>query len=325
MIKKLKRKPVIIGIISFIAIALALAFTIPAFAAGGSPPSAPTFAPDKNFTVVQGTINKIDSGQIEINIPNSTNPVILGLDSNTNFAMHGVDWFNPAVLAGKPVTAIYKNNQSVTPPVASQIMINMPKPPEILPKPPVDPNISKVQGTLIVNGDGSITIGDVSGIKLDSNTNLTLHGLISLASGANKNAAAIYNEQTKLAMQVMVNIPDMSTATKPTTPAPPWPFPGKDRMPPIQNTSWVQGTLKVNSSDSITLKTPKGTEINLALDTNTTLTLHGYTSLSDADGKTAMAVYKNNQTGTPVASMINVNMPQLPIKASGPRPTLKFQ
>jgi hypothetical protein len=309
MIKIFKRKPIIIGSIILVVIALAAAFTVPALAFGKMSANA-AFAPDRNMTMVKGTVSSISSSQIVIDTTETPNQVTLALDSNTNFSMHGVDWLTPDALAGKTVTAVYKNNQTATPPVASQIVIDMPDKAGILPKLQTVQSIAKVDGTLSVSDDGSVTIGDISGIKLDGKTTLTLYGLTSLKEGSGKNTAAVYNSDTKVAVQVSVNMPAGPAANKPMMPFPPRPFPKNDGTAQIQGFTRLLGTLTVNDDGSIKITPENGTETSLVLNTETVLTLHGYTSLADASGKTATAVYDNTQNETLVALMVGVNMPQ---------------
>jgi len=127
MIAKLKRKPVIIGILSFIAVAMVAGFAVPAIAAGAAPPWAPKAGVNANVTVVQGTSFTITGATIMINTSSGTVP--LGIGPSTNFNAHGNGWLPTGGLTNEPVTAVYKNPQTVTPPVASQIMINMPPKP----------------------------------------------------------------------------------------------------------------------------------------------------------------------------------------------------
>jgi len=322
MIKKLKRKPIIIGSIIFIVIALVAAFTVPALAAGKMSVNAIP-VPDKNITMVKGTVSSINSSQIVINTTGTPNQVTLALDSSTNFSLHGIDWLTPDALAGKSVTAVYKNNQTATPPIASQIMIDMPDKAEMLPKLQPVQNMANVQGTLSVNNDGSITIGDISGIKLNEKTTLSLFGLTSLKEGTGKNGTAIYNTDTKVAVQISVNMPAGPAVNKPMMPFPPRPFSKDEGTKLVQSITKVFGTLTVNDEDSVKITPSNGTEVNLVLDANTALTLYGYISLVDASGKTAVAVYDDSQSGTPVALLVGVNMPQqeMPMmKGAGPMP-----
>jgi hypothetical protein len=322
MINKLKRKPIIIGVIVLVVIALAAAFTVPAFAFGKMSANA-AFAPDRNITMVKGTVSNINSSQIVIDTAETPNQVTLALDSNTNFSMHGVDWLTPNALAGKPVTAIYKNDQTATPPVASQIIIDMPDKAGTLPKLQPVQSIAKVDGTLSVSDDGSVTIGDISGIKLDGKTTLTLYGLTSLKESSGKTATAVYNGDTRVAVQVSVNMPAGPAANKPMMPFPPRPFSKNDGTTEIQSFTRLLGTLTVNDDGSIKITPANGTETSLVLDSETVLTLYGFTSLADASGKTATAVYDNSQSGTLVALMVGVNMPreELPMmKGFGPMP-----
>jgi len=121
----LKRKPVIIGLIALAVVALVVPVAFVSAA-----PSNPTSRPGSNITTVQGVISSITSTEIVIKTTASDgtpSQLSLAIDGNTNFNIHGIDWLSGS-LNGKTVSAIYKNNQTVTPPVASQITINMPKP-----------------------------------------------------------------------------------------------------------------------------------------------------------------------------------------------------
>ena len=162
MISKLKRKPVIIGIICFIVVALVLGLTVPAMAAG-SPPWAPRAGGNKNNTVVQGTITALSSTSITIT-PTSGSAVTLTLNSSTNFNIHGNSWLTSAPLIGDSVTATY--NQTVTPLVASQVMINMPAVTPNTVNPPANRNFARAQGTISTLGT---TTGSIMSITLTSN------------------------------------------------------------------------------------------------------------------------------------------------------------
>jgi len=317
MIAKLKRKSVIIGIIAFIVVALAVALAVPAFAAGGTP-SSPPGPQGKNFTTVQGTITSIGSGKIVIATTGTPGSVTLSMDDSTNLSVHGGVWSNLSELNGKPVTAIYKNNQTGTP-VASQIMINMPKPIASA-RPPVDSNIARIQGILKVGDDGSISVGDVSGLKLDKNTNLTLFGFSSLKAADGKQANAVYNKQTNKVLQLMVNMPAPGTDKLPVMPRP---APGDTKNRPDKNIIRVQGTFTLSSdAKSVNITPPNnGTPVTLLLGDKTVLTLHGYSSLADAGGQTVMAVY--DKTTAPLAAgMIMINMPQPAFNGAGPKPNM---
>ena len=101
---------------------------------------------------------------------------------------------------------------------------------------PTNGNFARVQGTLTVNADGSITITPTNGnsaaatLTLGPNTNLTLHGITSLSNANGKAASAIYDSQSKVANQVTVNMP---------TPNMPKPKASKSRYgPPMSAPYW---------------------------------------------------------------------------------------
>ncbi len=162
MIAKLKRKPVLIGIISLIVVALVVGFTIPAMAAV-SPPRTSGAGGNKNTTVVRGTITSLGSTSITIT-PTSGSAVTLTLNSSTNFNIHGNNWLTSASLVGDSVTATY--NQTVTPLVASQVMINMPAATPNTRNPPTNSNSARAQGTISTLGT---TTGSTISVTLTSN------------------------------------------------------------------------------------------------------------------------------------------------------------
>jgi len=148
----LKRKPVIIGLIALAVVALVVPVAFVSAA-----PSNPASRPGSNFTTVQGVISSMTNTGIVITTTASdgtTSQVSLAINENTNFNIHGIDWLSGS-LNGKTVSAIYKNNQTVTPPVASQITINMPKP--TAPATSVIKN-GAVQGTIASINSNTMTI-----------------------------------------------------------------------------------------------------------------------------------------------------------------------
>jgi hypothetical protein len=150
----LKRKPVIVGLIALVVIAI----VAPVAIVSAAPTSSPQLSrPGSNFTSVQGVISSITSTGIVITTTASngtTSQVSLAINENTNFNIHGIDWLSGS-LNGETVSAMYKNNQTVTPPVASQITINMPKP--TAPATSVFKN-GAVQGTIASINSNTMTI-----------------------------------------------------------------------------------------------------------------------------------------------------------------------
>jgi hypothetical protein len=149
----LKRKPVIIGLIALAVVALVVPVAFVSAA-----PSNPTSRPGSNITTVQGVISSITSTEIVIKTTASDgtpSQLSLAIDGNTNFNIHGIDWLSGS-LNGKTVSAIYKNNQTVTPPVASQITINMPKP--TAPAASALKKGAMVQGTIASINSNTMTI-----------------------------------------------------------------------------------------------------------------------------------------------------------------------
>ena len=138
---KIQRKFIFIGILSILVIALVAVFAIPTIAAGPFP-WGPGDGANKNMTSVQGTITAISSDSITIG------GTVLGLNSSTNFTIHGNSWVGGGSLLNEPATASY--DKTVTPPVASQVMINMPTPAPGTGKPQPNKNLGTVQGTLTV-------------------------------------------------------------------------------------------------------------------------------------------------------------------------------
>lgn len=153
MINFLKRKPIIIGLIALAVVALVVPVAIVSAAPANS-----SSRPGSNVTVVQGVISSITSTGIVITTTASdgtTSEVSLAIDSNTDFNIHGVDWLSSS-LNGKTVIASYKNNQTVTLPVAGQITINMPKP--TVPATSITRMGMMVQGTIASITGNTLTI-----------------------------------------------------------------------------------------------------------------------------------------------------------------------
>ena len=193
---KLQRKLILIGIPSIIVVALVIVFAIPAIASGSFsfPPWGP--GPNKNMTVEHGTITALTPNSIKIG-----NYAALSFGPKTSFTIHGTgqSWFSVLVssdlgsLVGEPATATYNN--TVTPVVASQVMINMPTPGPG--KPPPNKNLASVQGTITSVGVGTIdiTFTEPSSITLGMPTNTavtilyntsipyTIQGLMSTRNG----------------------------------------------------------------------------------------------------------------------------------------------
>jgi hypothetical protein len=89
-------------------------------------------------------------------------------------------------------------------------------------------------------------------------------------------------------------------------------FPWGPKAGVNKNVTVVQGTIASLTSTSITITEAGGTSVTLALDSSTNFNIHGTDWIGSADltGKTVTAVYKNGQTGTPVASQVMINMPE---------------
>jgi hypothetical protein len=177
-------------------------------------PAAPGTPPTQKGTSVQG----VATGSISITPSNGSAPVALSMPTGN-------------------VTATYMSSGTNTG-TLERLMVNIPRP--IGPstgqgKGPVNGNLARVQGTLAVNPDGSITIKPTNGaavtLTLGPNTDLTLHGLTSLSSANGKTASAIYDSQSKVANQVMVDMPKLNMPMplpfRPGTPG----FPDRAKTP----------------------------------------------------------------------------------------------
>jgi hypothetical protein len=234
MLSKLRRKPVLIGILSFIIVALVAGFAIPTFAAG-SPPFGPRNGGNKNVTVVQGTIaiGGLTPTTITINKGgNASTQVTLTLNSSTNFNIHGTGWFSYSSLANgtTPVTAAYNSNQTAPPltgPVASQVTINMPVPAPGTGNPPTNVNLARMQGTIALGTPGTIII-----TFTEPSTALTL--------GANKAVTILYNNSSPYAIQGLMSA-GPGTTTTPARPTPTLP----------KNLAAVQGTIALGTPGTI--------------------------------------------------------------------------
>lgn len=334
MIAKLKRKAVIIGFLCTIAVILIAVFAVPAIAA-----NAPSQKADVNrgITTVQGTIAGINSSSITIKTSgNPSSLVTLGLTDKTNFNIHGNAWLNSASLVGNNVTAVYENNQTVTPPIASQVSINIPalapipapvtpgiKPQVPGPLLPTVRNIATVQGALKVNSEGTIMItparGDQVGpLKITDNTSVDIYGATLTQSGSkfiasftlSGNATANYNTDTKIANQVTINVPPPVERSNILTPAP-----GSGNFSTVRTIAMVQGTIAINPNGTITVTPAKGTAVGpLTLDSTTRIEMHGAALSLNGTKITAsitfsgtVSVTYNNQTN--VASQITFMAP----------------
>lgn len=215
---KIQRKYILIGIISVLVVALVAVFTIPALA-NGSPPWGPRGGGNNNMTVVQGTIADLSSTSITISETGGSS-VPLTLNSSTNFNIQGTDWIGytstSTPLVGDSVTAMYKNGQSGTP-IASQVMINMPKP-------PANKNFANIQGNLTVTG-GTINI-----TFTPPSQTLTAPSTVTV----------LYNTTSNVIQGLMLNRSGQPTGTPKT--------------PPSKNFSTVQGNVTI-ASGSITIVT----------------------------------------------------------------------
>jgi hypothetical protein len=315
VIAKLRSKPLIAGIIFVVVVALVAVFAVPAIAAGSNPGT-----PNKNVTVVKGVIASLTKDLMVITTAGSTpGTVSLAIDSSTNFNIHGNSWLTSFV--GESVTAVYNNNQKAQPPVASQVTINMPAPT------PPNGNSARVQGTLTVSTNGTISIQPATGaavgpLSLDKNTSVSLHGVSSLSlSGSNimasftvsGNVSVVYNSKTNVVNQININLP-----APPAKSTPPVNSPAKGKM------GMVQGSLNIKSPTTITI-TPKGkTALGpLTIDLNTGVTLRGATlagtlpliTASVSSNGTASAVYN---TQDKIVNQLAINMPAAPLKNPQP-------
>ena len=208
------KKAILIGGISLIILALVVVFAVPAFAAGplsfhwgsGS-------RPNENTTTVQGTITGINPANgstlaeivISTNSASSTpNPVTLALSSDTNFNIHGIGWIGSGSLAGDSVTATYDKNQTVTPPIASAVIINMPTPTAGAGNSVPNRNFATVEGTLTGVSNGGMTINITGTVSFsDTATSLT----------APPTVAIVYNKSTGVIQGLTLPRLDPSTTT----------------------------------------------------------------------------------------------------------------
>ena len=201
----------------------------------------------------------------------------------------------------------------VTSPEVILTIINMPTATPSSGAPTTNNNFSRVQGTLMVNSDGTITITPTTGtavgpLTLNANTSVSLGGATLAMSGSTITATAtlsgavsvMYNSQTNTVNRVIINMPAM-------TPGSGTPTPGTSSM--------SQGTLAVNSDGTITITPTTGTAVGpLTLDANTsvslggvTLAMSGSTVTATATMSGAVSIMYNSQTNT--VSWVMINMP----------------
>ncbi len=232
MIAELRRKPVIIGILSFVVAALVVGLAVPAItASAASPPRGPTGTrPSKNITRVSGNITALTNTSITIKTSAGATigPLIVGPD--TNFALRGVTGalLNPStgtvslsLLLSGPVTVVYDSKTMA----AEQVMINMPSPTPGMGT-QANRNVTRVTGTIYSvysNSSGSfitINTGTTSApvyvtLALGNNTNFTIHGVTWLPiTGISLDGlpvTAVYNNNQAVtppvASQVMISMP----------------------------------------------------------------------------------------------------------------------
>jgi len=318
--KLIKRKTILITILSLTIVALVLGLTVPAMAAGPTS-RIPRGGINSNVTVVQGTIAALGSTSILIKTTGSNSTTVtLTLNSNTGFNIGGNGWFTPASLLGDNVTAIYSNNQTVSPPVASQVNINMPTAtPFTINNPPNNNNFAKVQGNITVNSGNTITVTPAGGsavgpLTLNANTVVILDNATLAASGSTVNASTTlngaasvnYNSANNTVNQLIIN---GSTAT-PTTGN----SPGKNN-----NFARVQGTLTVNTNGTITVKPATGSSVGpLTLGPTATISLEGVTLAQTDTTFTAIVTPSGSasvsyDSKTDVASQVTLNIPMPPM------------
>ncbi len=310
MIARLRGKPLVIGVLSLVAAGLLLAVAIPALAAGPAPGQAR--GPFKgNIAQVQGTLGLNADGTVTVTPANGGTPVTLTVSANTTYALRGVtlsagptaNATATAPLIG-PVNVLY-NSQTKA---ANHVMLGIPSTTRPAPgtaRPPVSGNVTRVQGTLALNPDGSITVSPANSgtpvtLTVSANTTFDLHG-VNLSAGPTATAPVagtvnvIYNSQ-KVAGRIMMSVPNL-----------PRPAPGKSGPPANANIKHVQGTIQVNQG-SISINPPNGsTPVPLKFGPDTNLVFHGVTSF--ANGQTAAATY---DSATGLVIQVIVNMPGVP-------------
>ena len=318
--KLIKRKTILIAILALTIVALVVGLTVPAMAAG--PTSRITRGGiNPNVTVVQGTIAALGSTSISIKTTGSNSTTVtLTLNSSTGFNIGGNGWFTPAALLGNNVTAIYSNNQTISPPVASQVNINMPTATSFtINNPPNNNNFARVQGTITVNSGDTITVTPASGtavgpLTLNANTVVILDNATLSASGSKVNAntslngaaSVTYNSANNTVNQLIIN---GSTATPTTENSP-------DKN---NNFARVQGILTVNTNGTFTVKPATGSSVGpLTLGPSATISLEGVTLAQTGTTFTAnvtpsgsVSVCYNHKTD--VANQVAINIPMPPM------------
>ncbi len=323
MIAKLRGKPLVIGVLSLVAAGLLLAVAIPALATGPFP--GPARGPfNGNIASVQGTLTWTGGGSITVTTDNGT-LVPLTVSANTTYALRGV---NLSAVTGPTattdpitgtVTVLYNSQTKAANRVAMGIP-SMTRPAPGTARPPVSGNVTRVQGTLALNPDGSITVSPANSgtpvtLTVSANTTFDLHG-VTLSAGPTATALVkgtvnvIYNSQN-VAGRIMMSVPNL-----------PRPAPGKSGPPANANIKHVQGTIQVNTDQSISINPPNnGTPVTLKFGPDTNIAFHGVTSF--ATGQTASATYDSG-TGLAIQVMVNMpvapNMPGAGARIPGPRP-----
>lgn len=244
---RIPRKFILIGVVSIVVIALLAVFTVPAMAAGRS--WGPGAGIKSNITRVQGTIASLTSSQIQITTTSSnssTNSVTLAIGTNTNFTIHGNGWLTSVSLVGDSVSAVYNNNQKVTPPVASQVIINMPNPPSSGPGGTGNHNFSTIQGTLSLgtSNDLIITPTNSTSIVLTALTNPVVN--------------VLYNSTSGTIQRIMLSRTGQTTTTSANLPS---------------GIAIIQGNLSVGTSNVLTISLTSTPTVPLVLPTDTTVTI----------------------------------------------------
>ena len=195
---KLQSKFVLVGILSWVIVALVAVITVPAAPASADNPfPGPNRGPsNRNTTGVHGTLSAVSGSSISISPANGGNPVTLAIDSHTDVGLNG----EVALATGQTVTAVY-NSQTM---VAERVLVNF-----TVPSPnPNKPAHADVKGTIAAVSGSSISITPANGgnpvtLAIDSHTDVGLDGEVALAIG--QTVTAVYNSQTMVAERVLVN------------------------------------------------------------------------------------------------------------------------
>ena len=115
---KLQSKFVLVGILTWVIVALVVVFTVPAAPTSADNPfPGPNRGPsNRNTAGVHGTISAVSGNSITITHANGGNPVTLTLDTHSDISLAGED----SLAIGQAVTATY-NSQTM---VAERILVN---------------------------------------------------------------------------------------------------------------------------------------------------------------------------------------------------------